>query len=35
MALPLLPESGIFGSFTLLEQEMFYHNEIDDQLIKS
>ena len=34
MALPLLPESEILGAFYLLEKEMFYHNEIEDQLIK-
>ena len=35
MALPILPESEILGAaFSLLQQEMFYHNEIEDQLIK-
>ena len=34
MALPLLPESDILGAFSLLQQEIFYHNEIEDQLIK-
>ena len=34
MALPLLPESEILGAFSLLELEKFYHNEIEDQLIK-
>ena len=34
MAMPLLPESEILGAFSLLEQEMFHHNETEDQLIK-
>ena len=34
MTLCLLPESEILGAFSLLQQEMFYHNEIEDQLIK-